>query len=166
MFLIFGLVFVGAFLLQGLFGFIQIKNFSKNFSEVAKTGCRVVIGKNPKKFRAGSLILIAIDEAGKIKETRIMKGVTIFAKFKSLPTLNNKFLPEVAANYVTLRQFNPLVRQCILNAYANYINFKTHNLDQSAYDTSVNFFSLPIVTKLRTWGLNLSNKFQGLKKIK
>lgn len=46
-----------------------------------------------------------------------MKGVTVFAKFQSLPQLNNQNLAVVAADPQFLKQFNRLVQQCIFNAY-------------------------------------------------
>lgn len=59
-------------------------------------------------------MLMAIDEqTGRIKEARIMKGVTVFAKFQSLPQLNNQNLAVVAADPQFLKQFNRLVQQCI-----------------------------------------------------
>jgi DNA-binding transcriptional regulator of glucitol operon len=118
---IIGLFLVSAFLLQGALGFLQIKNFSRNFSVLRKQG-RVLIGKNPKRFNSGSLMLISIDESGLIKEARIMKGVTIFAKFKSLSMLSGKYLQVVAADYDELHHFDRLTRQCLLNAYRNYID--------------------------------------------
>lgn len=44
-----GLMLVAAFLLQGLFGFIQIKNFSENYRIMRQQG-RVLIGKNLSAF--------------------------------------------------------------------------------------------------------------------
>jgi len=57
MLLIFGIVLVLAFLFQGIMGFFQIKNFSRNFSEVRQQG-KVLIGKNPKHFQSGTLMLM------------------------------------------------------------------------------------------------------------
>ena len=68
MIILIGLIVVGAFLLQGLFGIFQIKNFSRNYRELRLLGpYRILIGKNPKRFFSGSLMLIAIDNDGNIK---------------------------------------------------------------------------------------------------
>ena len=73
MIILIGLIVVGAFLLQGLFGIFQIKNFSRNYRELRLLGpYRILIGKNPKRFFSGSLMLIAIDNDGNIKEARLM----------------------------------------------------------------------------------------------
>ena len=70
MIILIGLIVVGAFLLQGLFGIFQIKNFSRNYRELRLLGpYRILIGKNPKRFFSGSLMLIAIDNDGNIKDS-------------------------------------------------------------------------------------------------
>lgn len=150
--LIIGLFLVGAFLLQGALGLIQIKNFTKNYRDLRLMG-RVLIGKNPKRFRSGSLILMSIDEVGKIKAARIMKGVTIFVKFKALPELTGEYLAMVAADHDTLKKYDRLTQQCILNAYRNYIDFKAGKLNASDYDTSTNVFTMPLFEKIRSIGL-------------
>lgn len=154
--LIIGLFLVSAFLLQGALGFIQIKNFTKNFSELRRQG-RVLIGKNPKRFNSGSLMLLSIADDGLIKEARIMKGVTIFAQFKSLSKLTDHYLQEVAADYDELHCFDRLTRQCLLNAYRNYIDFQAGKLSSDAYDTSVNVFSMPLFVKVQQIGLGVTS---------
>lgn len=162
MLLIFGIVLVLAFLFQGIMGFFQIKNFSRNFSEVRQQG-KVLIGKNPKHFQSGTLMLMAIDEqTGRIKEARIMKGVTVFAKFQSLPQLNNQNLAVVATDHQFLQQFNRLVQQCILNAYQNFIDFKTGTLSASEFDTSVNVFTMPLFSQMHLWGQQLVTRVKKL----
>ncbi|BDR58214.1 transcriptional regulator GutM [Xylocopilactobacillus apicola] len=152
MLIFFGLVLVGAFILQGIMGLFQIKDFTKRFNELHRKG-KVLIGKNPKKFRSGTLMLISIDDqTSVIKEAQIMKGVTVFAKFHQLPQLKDQSLVEVAADYDFLHQLNPLVRQCLLNAYSNFINFKNGTLSPSEYDTRVNVFSMPAFVQIKNFG--------------
>lgn len=151
-----GLFLVMAFLLQGFLGFLQIKNFSANFGELRKKG-KVLIGKNPKKLRSGSLILMAIDNEGNIKEARIMKGVTVFAKFNQLSKLHSMNIAEVASDYKFITGFDKLTQQCILNAYRNYINFKTGRLAIDDLDTSINLFSMPLFEKIKMQILQISN---------
>jgi DNA-binding transcriptional regulator of glucitol operon len=151
-----GIILVSAFLLQGALGFFQIKNFTKNFRELRKQG-RVLIGKNPKRFNSGSLMLISINEDGLIHDARIMKGVTIFAKFKSLPKLTDQYLPVIAADYDEMHKLDRLTRQCLLNAYRNFIDFKAGKLAESAYDTSVNVFTMPLFAKIQQVGLSATS---------
>lgn len=132
-----------AFLAQSVLGFLQIRNFVKTFQKMSKNG-KVLIGKNPKKVKAGSLLLLNIDKNAKIYDAKMMKGVTIFARFKDFSTLENKSLPILASSYDEMQKFDPLTRECILNAYRNFINYKTGKMSRSDWDTSVNFLSLPV----------------------
>jgi len=146
MLIYFGIVLVLAFLFQGLLGLKQIKNFSKTFHRL-RLLAPVTIGKNPKKIRSGTLILIAIKTDGTIIEAQMMKGVTIFAKFKELKMLKEKNIAEISASYDELKQFDSLTRVCLLNAYANFINYRTKQMAPQDLDTSVKIWSLPLIEK-------------------
>ncbi|MGQ5708275.1 transcriptional regulator GutM [Lactobacillus sp. PSON] len=148
------------FLLQSILGFLQIRNFVKTFRNMSRNG-KILIGKNPKKFRAGTLILLNIDRDANIKDAKIMKGVTIFARFKEFKVLNGKSLPLLASDYNQLQKYDSLTRECILNAYRNYINYKTGKLSRSDLDTSTNFLSLPVFD---LWKNELISKFNAIKR--
>lgn len=147
------------FLLQSILGFLQLQNFVKIFRSMSKNG-KVLIGKNPKKLHAGSLLLLNIDKEANIEDAKLMKGVTIFARFKNFSTIENKSLPVLASSYDEMQKFDPLTRECILNAYRNYINYKTGKMSRSDWDTSTNFLSLPVFSM---WKNELVSKFQNLK---
>lgn len=149
------------FLLQSVLGFLQIQNFVKEFRKMCKKG-KVLIGKNPKKMRAGTLLLLNIDKEANIQYAEIMKGVTIFARFKKIEKLKNKSLPLLASSYDEMQEFDSLTQECILNAYRNYINFKTGKMSRSDLDTSINtnFLSLPV---FQMWKNDLTSKFVLLK---
>lgn len=149
MLIYFGIILVAAFLLQGLLGLRQIKNFSNTFHKL-RVLAPVAIGKNPKKLRSGTLILVAVDNNGSIKEAQMMKGVTIFAKFKELKALKNKNLAEVASSYDQLKRFDKLTRVCLLDAYKNYINYRTNKLKPQDIDTSIKIWSLPMAEKIKS----------------
>ena len=87
---------------------------------------------------------------GTIKEAQIMKGVTIFARFKELKALKNRNLAELASSYEQLRNFDKLTRVCLLDAYKNYINYKTNKLQPQDIDTSIKIWSLPMVEKIKS----------------
>lgn len=158
--LIISLMLGGAFLLQSVLGFLQVKNFVKVFRKMSKNG-KVLIGKNPKKFRAGTLILLNIDDQANIKKAKIMKGVTIFARFKEISSLEGKSLPIIASDYDEMSKYDKLTRECILNAYRNFINYKTGKLSRSDLDTSTNFLSLPV---FNVWKNELISKFHQIKR--
>ncbi|WP_457951328.1 transcriptional regulator GutM [Lactiplantibacillus pentosus] len=149
MLIYFGILLVGAFLLQGFLGLHQINSFSRTFHHL-RTLAPVAIGKKPKKFRSGTLILIAVNSQGTILEAQMMKGVTIFATFKEIKSLKNQNLAEVAASYSTLREFDKLTRACILDAYKNFINYRTKQLAPSEFDSSIKIWSLPMVEKAKS----------------
>lgn len=141
-------MFLGlAFLLQGLLGFIQIKNFTKNYDDLRKNG-QVLIGKNPKRFQSGTLLLLPIKSNGDIKDARIMKGVTIFAKFKTINSIKGQNIVELTTEYQTMKHFDKLTRGCLLNASKNYLNFKTGKLSYDDISTGVDLFSMPIFNKV------------------
>lgn len=148
------------FLLQSVLGFLQVRNFVKVFRRMCKKG-KVLIGKNPKKFKAGTLLLLNIDGQANITHAEIMTGVTIFARFKKLESIEGKSLPLLASDYMELNKYNQLTRECILNAYRNFINFKTGKMSREDLDTSTNFFSLPVFS---LWKNQLVNKFYEIKR--
>lgn len=145
------------FLLQAILGFFQLKNFSNSFMKMTKNG-KVVVGKNPKKLRAGTILLLNIDKEANIMDAQLMQGRTIFARFNRFKPLENKNLIVVASSYDELSKFNPLTRQCILNAYKNYVDFKTGKLKPD--NTNNSFFSLPVFDLWKNW---LVTKFRLLK---
>lgn len=113
-------------------------------------------------MRAGTLLLLNIDKEANIQDAEIMKGVTIFARFKKIEKLKNKSLPLLASSYDEMQEFDSLTQECILNAYRNYINFKTGKMSRSDLDTSINtnFLSLPV---FQMWKNDLTSKFVLLK---
>ncbi|RHW54282.1 transcriptional regulator GutM [Lactobacillus bombicola] len=147
------------FFFQSILGFLQVKNFVKVFRKMCKNG-KVLIGKNPKKFKAGTLLLLNIDEHANIIHAQIMTGITIFARFKKLTAIEGKSLPILASNYDELNKYNKLTKECILNAYRNFINFKTGKMSREDLDTSTNFLSLPVFS---LWKNTLINKFYEIK---
>lgn len=149
-----------AFLLQSILGFLQVKNFVNVFRKMCKNG-KVLIGKNPKKFKAGTLLLLNIDEHANIIKAQIMTGVTIFARFKQLPSLEGLSLPLLASDYDQLNKYDKLTKECILNAYRNFVNFKTGKMSRADLDTSTNFLSLPVFS---LWKNELVNKFYEIKR--
>lgn len=139
------IVIAGAFLLQTILGFEQLRDFSRTYHELNQNG-KVLVGKNPKRVRAGTLLLLNIDEEANIYQARIMKGVTIFARFKEYEALENKSLPLLASSYEEMSKFDRLEQECILNAYRNYVNYKNGKLSESDFDTSrQSIFALPVV---------------------
>ncbi|AYJ43373.1 transcriptional regulator GutM [Lactiplantibacillus pentosus] len=149
MMLYLGIMLVAAFLLQGLFGFIQIKNFTENYRKMRQRG-RVLIGKNPKRFQAGTILLLVIDREGNIQEARVMKGITIFVKFKPLSRVVGRNIVDIATDYEFMIGVDRLTRGCILNAYRNFVNFKTNQLSYEDLNTSIDIFAMPMFARIKS----------------
>ncbi|WP_080872020.1 transcriptional regulator GutM [Oceanobacillus timonensis] len=101
------------FVVQYLFGFVQIKHFTKHYTELRENG-RVAIGRRPAVIRSGTLVLFQLNNKNEIEEARYMQGVTVFSRFKQLTGLEgkkmNKLQEEDFANY------NKLLRRAIVDA--------------------------------------------------
>lgn len=107
----------GAFIIQQLLGFIQIKHFTKEYVELRRKG-KVAIGRKPGKFRAGTIVLFSISNSGKILEAKKMQGVTILAKVKKLDGFEGKFLKHLKEE--DLSHCNKLLKLAIHDAINNY----------------------------------------------
>lgn len=101
------------FVVQYLLGLLQIKNFSKNYTELRKNG-RVTIGRRPSIFKAGTLVLIQINKKNLIEEVRYMQGVTVFNKFKKLNGIENINIQKLSDK--DLQQYNALLVKAIMDA--------------------------------------------------
>ena len=100
-----------AFLTQYALGMMQMKSFTINFGKLRRQG-KVAIGKKKGAFRAGSIVMFAVDENG------IILGVTVLAKFKKLKGFEG-------LNVSTLKKedtkgFPKQVQDAILEASSNY----------------------------------------------
>lgn len=77
------------FIVQYLFGFVQIKHFTKHYTELRENS-RVAIGRRPAIIRSGTLVLFQLNNKNEIEEARYMQGVTVFSRFKQLKGLEGK----------------------------------------------------------------------------
>lgn len=59
------LLIAGAFVIQMGLGFLQIKYFTKGYTELRRMG-KVAIGKKPGRIKAGTIVLFAINNNGRI----------------------------------------------------------------------------------------------------
>ncbi|WKV10225.1 transcriptional regulator GutM [Thermoanaerobacterium sp. CMT5567-10] len=115
------LIMLGAaWTLQSLLGYIQIKDFNNNFNEMRKRG-KVVIGKEKGKLKAGTIILMLLDNNCRIKEIRRMYGISVFARMKTLKGLDNKCLLELSDK--DFNGFDKYTIKAIEDAIKNYKQF-------------------------------------------
>lgn len=111
------LFMAAAFMIQLALGYFQIRNFTKTYIELRRKG-KVAIGRRPGKFRAGTIVLFAVNNKGDILDAKKMQGVTVFAKFKKLKGFENKNILSINDN--DLNNFNKLVRIAVKDAINNY----------------------------------------------
>lgn len=107
----------GGYLLQCLFGLMQMKDFSKTFRPLRKMG-RVAIGRTNGGLRAGAIVMFAIDENGVILAGKRMMGVTVLAKFKDFTGFEGRNIGELTQTDVE-KLPKPLCK-AILDAVMNY----------------------------------------------
>lgn len=107
-----------AWLAQSFFGYRQIQHFNNRFRELRKIG-RVATGRLTGKFRAGTVVLIAIDRQNQILRAERMQGVTVFSRLKPLPELEGLNLLRLKEADL-LSRYNRLTVQTIQNAVDNF----------------------------------------------
>lgn len=85
------ILIAGMWLLQSVFGFFQLKSFNKTYAEMRRLG-RAAIGRNTAMFRAGTVVIFAIDRQNKILASRRMQGVTVFSRMRKMDGFDGKNL--------------------------------------------------------------------------
>ncbi|EQE82275.1 glucitol operon activator family protein [Clostridioides difficile CD68] len=80
---------ITVYLLNIFLGYLQLKDFNKNYIELKRKG-RVAIGRKKGRISSGTIVLILINDDGVIVETRKMQGVTVLARVKSFEGLVGK----------------------------------------------------------------------------
>ncbi|HFH9838281.1 TPA: transcriptional regulator GutM [Streptococcus suis] len=100
---ILGAVVIVAYILQIILGLRQLKHFNTTYSELRKKG-RVAIGRRAGKIKAGTIVMFAVDKSGKVLDARRMQGVTVAARFKTMPDY-------IGQDIHYFDTYNPLVRK-------------------------------------------------------
>ncbi|UJL47390.1 transcriptional regulator GutM [Virgibacillus sp. NKC19-16] len=101
------------FVVQYIFGFVQIKHFTKHYTELREKG-RVAIGRRPTIIRSGTLVLFQLNNKNEIEESRYMQGVTVFSRIKHLKGLEGKKINKLGEE--DLANYNKLLQGAIHNA--------------------------------------------------
>ncbi|HEL0880761.1 TPA: transcriptional regulator GutM [Streptococcus equi subsp. equi] len=100
---IFGLFVIVAYLFQLLLGLRQLKHFNAVYASLRRQG-RVAIGRRAGKIRAGTIVMFALDQSGKVLDARQMQGVTVAARFKPMPAY-------IGQDIHYFDRYNPLIRR-------------------------------------------------------
>ncbi|AVR00130.1 transcriptional regulator GutM [Oceanobacillus sp. M65] len=104
------LVFAGIWALQFLLTQLQVKHYRANIKEFAKRKAGYLgTGYYKKTLGTGALMLIVCDEQMEIVEARIMKGLTVFARFRNINKLIGMQLESSKeAEFLSVKERNAL----------------------------------------------------------
>lgn len=119
---------IAVYLLNIFLGYLQLKDFNKNYIELKRKG-RVAIGRKKGRISSGTIVLILIDEYGAIVETRKMQGVTVLARVKVFEGLVGKDLGDITKS--DLAEYNKLLKKAILDAVKQYITFEKNRCEST-----------------------------------
>jgi glucitol operon activator protein len=116
--LLYLIIAVGAaWLVQSVLGFYQIRHFNQKYGEMRAKG-RVAIGKKTGLFKAGTVVMFAIDRANNILQASKMQGVTIFSRVRDLKGFEGKNLLKLSEE--DLSKVDKLTRLAIEDALNSY----------------------------------------------
>lgn len=121
-----GIFAVSAYLLQILFGMKQIKHFNQTYQRLRRQG-KVAIGRRAGKFKAGTIVMFAVDGKGNVLEAVKMQGVTVMAQFKDLPHFKGHNIHDFTLENDLVQQENKLMRQAIVNGREIYMRVEAGN---------------------------------------
>ena len=98
--IVFGMIFV-----QGLFTFVQIKNYNKKIREMKNYGM-VGIGMKKGRVTPGNIILLAVDKDGTVVRCERMRGISVFARFKEDNEMSGVEIGELKKKVMQNVKFN------------------------------------------------------------
>ena len=90
---IFALAFV-LMVFNSILTYKQAKDFTISFNEIRKYG-NVSVGKDKQYFIYGVILILACDNNGYITKGKIMKGFSVFARFKDFDVLNGQSIYDL-----------------------------------------------------------------------
>ena len=115
------LIAVLMWVLQLVLSILQFRRFAAHVKEMRREG-RVAIGKAKGRFVAGAIVLFVIDPACNIVRGEIMKGVTVFAGFRSFDDFTGRNLLDLTESDVAA--YDRPTRRAVLGAREEYIIYQ------------------------------------------
>ncbi len=125
---ILGAVVIVAYILQIIFGMKQLKHFNTTYSELRKKG-RVAIGRRSGKIKAGTIVMFAVDKSGKVLDARRMQGVTVAARFKTMPDYIGQDIHYFDTYNPLIRKENKLLQIAIEDAREVFLRTEAGNYE-------------------------------------
>ena len=123
---ILGAVVIVAYILQIIFGLKQLKHFNTTYSELRKKG-RVAIGRRSGKIKAGTIVMFAVDRKGMILDAKRMQGVTVVARFKTMPSYIGQDIHYLDTYNPVVRKENKLLQIAIEDARELFLRIEAGN---------------------------------------
>ena len=153
---IFGIFALAAFFLQAILGFQQIKHFNHVYQTLRKKG-KVAIGRRSGKFKAGTLVLFAVTNEGQILDAKKMQGVTVLAKFHSMPKYVGEDIHYLDTYNPLVRKENKLLQQAMKNAREVFLRVEVGNYQEEKPTSPVGV----AVNQLQLWKNQVKMKLKG-----
>lgn len=125
---ILGAVVILAYILQIILGLRQLKHFNTTYSELRKKG-RVAIGRRAGKIKAGTIVMFAVDKSGKVLDARRMQGVTVAARFKTMPDYIGQDIHYFDTYNPLIRKENKLLQIAIEDAREVFLRTEAGNYE-------------------------------------
>ena len=115
------LIAVTMWVLQLVLSILQFRRFAAHVNEMRREG-RVAIGKAKGRFVAGAIVLFVIDAECNILRGEIMKGVTVFAGFRSFEDFSGRNLLDL--DEASVASYDRQTRRAVLGAREEYIIYQ------------------------------------------
>lgn len=152
--LILGMIVFCTFILQTIFGYLQIRNFNKIYQDIRSRG-KVAIGRKSGKIRAGTIVFFGIDNDGQIFDAYLMQGVTVLSKFKKKDQYIGENLHFIDKYHPLVQQENKLTQFAMENARDLFVLVDAGQYHESETNSTVgtvmnnlNNYKLKILSKL------------------
>lgn len=116
--LIYVMILIGcSWLIQSVFGFLQIRHFNRKYADMRKLG-RVAIGRKTGLFKAGTVVMFAIDRQNNILQASKMQGVTVLSRVRPLKGFEGKHFLRLGED--DFHKVNKLTKLAIQDALESY----------------------------------------------
>lgn len=153
---IFILFAVGAYIVQLLFGLFQVKHFNKVYRELREQG-KVAIGRKAGRIKAGTIVMFAIEDEGKILDARLMQGVTVLSKFRRKDEYIGHDLHFIDHYHPLVQKENKLTQEAMENAREIYLKVAVGDYVEEKPQSPLG----QLGTTINVYGNMLKNKIKG-----
>lgn len=147
---------IGAYVFQLVLGLFQVKHFNKIYRELREQG-KVAIGRRAGKIKAGTIVMFAIEDDGKILDARLMQGVTVLSKFRRLEQYIHQDLHFIDSYHPLVRKENKLTQEAMENAREIYLKVSVGDYVEEPAQTPLG----QLGTTIKAYGSMLKNKIRG-----